>query len=251
MTPVKATTKQTKEKRGQGRPFVGENDVGKEHLISATQKLLREMPPARVTIARIAQEASVDPALVRYYFGNRTALLLAVVERITKNAQHSANLSVAPAQALAEHIRRTLRFTRSAPFMHRLMIEELADEGDDDSRARVRVMNLELVAFYRRVLETDAGETMKGVDPLFLHLMVLGTSDFFASAAPLIRELVPSNTDMDALATSFQDFLVKIVMDGLSKAELGYGEVRLLQLPELSIDALVAGDGIATKSDSV
>jgi TetR/AcrR family transcriptional regulator len=218
MTLTTPTTKKIKAKRGQGRPVVGENDVGRERLLIAAQKLLRELPPARVTIARIAQEANVDPALVRYYYGNRTTLLLAVVERITKNAQHSANLSAAPTDALADHIRRTLRFTRSAPFMHRLMIEELAGAGDDVSRAKVAAMNQELVAFYRRVLEADAGQTMLDINPLFLHLMVLGTSDFFASAAPLIRDLVPSNTDMNELASHFQEFLVKVVIKGVSNS---------------------------------
>lgn len=217
MTPAKKKPSDTQEKRGQGRPVAGENDVGKERLLAATEKLLRELPPARVTIARIAQEAKADPALVRYYFGNRTALLLAVANRMTKNAQHSTNPSVVPDVALADHIRLTLKFTRSAPFMHRLMIEELADEGNEESRARVREMNLGLVAFYRQILQNDAGQTMQDVNPLFLHLMVLGTSDFFATAEPLIRDLVPANTDMDKLAVGFQEFLVKIVNDGLRK----------------------------------
>ena len=218
MIPVKRKAKKTPEKRGQGRPVVGENDVGQERLLKAAEKLLRELPPARVTIARIAQEASADPALVRYYFGNRTALLLAVADRITHNRQHTGELSEAPDVALAEHIRRTMRFTRSAPFMHRLMIEELADAGTEESRARVRKMNMELVAFYRRVLDADAGRTMRSVNPLFLHLLVLGTGDFFATAEPLIRELVPSNTNMEKLALGFQEFLVNIVKDGLRRA---------------------------------
>lgn len=217
-TPAKRKPRQTPEKRGQGRPVVGENDVGQERLLAAAEKLLRELPPARVTIARISQEAGVDPALVRYYFGNRTALLLAVADRMTHNAKHATKPSAVPDVALADHIRLTLKFTRSAPFMHRLMIEELlADADNEEARDRVRAMNLDLVAFYRQLLKSDAGETLQAVNPLFLHLLILGTSDFYATAEPLIRELVPSNTNMDKLAAGFQEFLVKIVLDGLSK----------------------------------
>lgn len=218
MTTAKRPPKRINAKRGQGRPVAGENDVGHERLLAAAEKLLRELPPARVTIARIAQEANADPALVRYYFGNRTALLMAVADRMTQMASHTGKISAPPDVALADHIRRTVQFTRSAPFMHRLMIEELADTGTDESRARVREMNLGLVAFYRRVLKADAGETMQGVNPLYLHLTVLGAGDFFASAEPLIRELVPANTDMDRFAAGFQEFLVKIITDGLRKA---------------------------------
>ena len=80
MIDTAAPSNSAPKKRGQGRPVSGENDVGRERLLAATEKLLRTMPPARVTIARIAQEAGVDPALVRYYFGNRAALLVAVVD---------------------------------------------------------------------------------------------------------------------------------------------------------------------------
>jgi TetR/AcrR family transcriptional regulator len=219
---TKQTTKRTQERRGQGRPVAGENDVGRERLIAAAEKLLRELPPARVTITRIAQEAGVDPALVRYYFVNRTALLFAVADRVThQGTSHKAwdtsALSAAPQAALIDHIRQVLKLTRSTPFMHRLMIDELANADDDESRARVRKMNLELVAFYRRVFKADAGKTMHSVNPLFLHLLVLGASDFFATAEPLISRVVPSHTNMDKLAAGFQAFLVDIVIGGLSK----------------------------------
>ena len=222
MTPAKRTNqpaaKRAKAKRGQGRPVVGENDVGQDRLVAAAEKLLRQMPPARVTIALIAREASVDPALVRYYFGNRMALLLAVADRTTNHsASHAAQPDAVPDVGLAEHIRKTVKLTRSAPFMHRLF-EELADSDDEAARGRVRTMNLDLVAYYRRMLKSDAGAGMAAVNPLFLHLMILGASDFFASADPMIRELVPSNTNMDKLAAGYQEFLVKLVMDGLRKA---------------------------------
>src|SRR4249920_3443005 len=113
-TAAKAPRK-AKEKRGQGRPVAGEKDVGAERLLDAAEKLLRELPPARVTITRIAQEASVDPALVRYYFGDRNSLMLAVVDRMTNhNASHTAQLSGVADISLADHIRLTLKLTRSA-----------------------------------------------------------------------------------------------------------------------------------------
>ncbi len=222
MTVAKPSIKRIQKRRGQGRPVAGENDVGRERLLAAAEKLLHELPPARVTITRIAQEAKVDPALVRYYFVNRTALLFAVADRVThQGATHKAwddtALSAAPQAALVDHIRQVLKLTRSAPFMHRLMIDELTNADDEESRARVRKMNLELVAFYRRVLKADGGKTMQNVNPLFLHLLVLGASDFFASAEPLISRVVPSNTNMDKLAAGFQAFLVEMVIGGLHK----------------------------------
>jgi TetR/AcrR family transcriptional regulator len=217
MVKSTARSKNVSRKRGQGRPVSGKNDVGRERLLAATEKLLRIMPPARVSMLRVAKEAKVDPALVRYYFGNRAALMVAVVDRVTAHGPHGAKPKGKPLVALADHICKTVQFVHSTTFMHRLMIDELAQAGTDESRARVREMNLGLVEFYRELLRSDGGQELVAADPLFLFLAVLGASDFFSSAEPLIRELLPAGTDMEKLTTRFQKFLVKLVLEGLRK----------------------------------
>ena len=156
--------------------------------------------------------------MVRYYFGDRAALLVALVDRVTAHETRTAQRIGEPTlAALANHISKTVKFIRSAPFMHRLMIEELAQAGNENSRARVRKMNLDLVAFYREVLRLDGGAELIEADPLFLFLVVLGASDFFSSAEPLIRELLPEGTDMETFTGGFEAFLIKLVLDGLRK----------------------------------
>jgi AcrR family transcriptional regulator len=204
-------------KRGQGRPVTGENDVGRERLLIATEKLLRIMPPSRITISRIAQEANADPALIRYYFGNRAALLVAVVDRVTAHPQRARPRIDKPVTALADHIARTVQLVRRAPFLHRLINDELEQAGTEESRARVRAMNLDLVDFYRTLICADAGSELIEADPLFLYVTVLGASDFFSSSGSLITELIPADTDMEELTARFQEFLINLVMNGLRK----------------------------------
>ncbi len=214
---IRPATKVGPKKRGQGRPVSGENDVGRERLLNATEKLLRILPPARVTISAIAKEANADPALVRYYFGNRAALLVAVVDRVTAHPRRATNIKGSPPEALAEHIARTVDLVRRAPFLHRLINEELAEAGTEESRARVRDMNLDLIAYYRSLLESDGGAELNVSDPLFLYLTILGASDFLTSAEQLVREIAPAGTDMDDLAKRFQTFLADLVLNGLRK----------------------------------
>ena len=217
MSISKTTPNARAKKRGQGRPVSGENDVGRERLLTATEKLLRSLPPARVTISRIAQEAGVDPALIRYYFGNRAALLVAVVDRVTAHPNRNTNIGSDPALALREHIARTVQLVRRAPYLHRLINDELADSGTEETQSRLRAMNLDLVAFYRSLLQADGGEQLNQANPLFLYVAILGASDFFSSAEPLVRDLVPADTDMEALTEDFQAFLATLVLDGLRK----------------------------------
>lgn len=217
MTKAAAPSKPAPAKRGKGRPVSGENDVGRERLLIAAEKLLRTLPPARVTIARIAQEANADPALVRYYFGNRAALLAAVVHRVTAHPWRDDQVTGDPVVTLADHIAQTVQLVRRAPFLHRLIIDELAQDGTEEGRGRVRDMNLDLVQFYRELLRADGGHELIAADPLFLFVVVLGASDFFSSAEPLIRDLIPGDTDMEELTAGFQAFIVNLVLDGLRK----------------------------------
>ncbi len=202
-------------KRSKGRPVSGDNDVGRDRLLAAAETLLKTLPPARVTISRIAQEAGVDPALVRYYFGDRTRLLMAVAGRVTANTSHAGARTLEPQAALIEHIRKTLALVRSAPFMHRLMVEELNDSGTDDTRARTREMNVDLVEFYRELMEADGGQTLRSIDPIFLHVVILGAVDFFVSADPVITPLLPPGVDKDDLTARFNTFLVDLLLNGL------------------------------------
>lgn len=204
-------------KRGKGRPVPGKNDVGREGLLAATEKLLRTIPPARVTIPRVAREANVTPSLVYYHFGSRDALLLAVVDRVTVH-DHREPPKGDPATALAAHIAQTVKLVRRAPYMNRLMIDELAQAEPDETRDRVRHMNLELIDFYRTLLKADGGKQLVEADPFYLFVAVLGASDFLSSAGPLIQGLLPKNTDMDKLADGYQAFLVKLLMHGMMKS---------------------------------
>jgi len=177
-------------KRKQGRPFAAEGGVGREGVLAAATRLLQSLPPNQVTIIAIAREAGVDPALIRYYFGNREALLLAVVQRLAEEGDPLPSPDL-PLAALEQNIHRVFRFTRSAKYMQRLMIEELDSASSPEVLERVREWNLDPVEFYDAIRESDAGKELAPFDSLFLHLAVIGISDFFVSGAPLIRLLVP------------------------------------------------------------
>jgi len=206
----------TRSKRRQGRPVSAKAGVGREGVLAAAIRLLQTLPPNHVTIIAIAREAGVDPALIRYYFGNREALLLAAVKRIAETGD-PLPATDRPIDALREHIHRTFRFTRSAKYMQRLMIEELDSAHASEVLENVREWNLGPVEFYEAIQQSDAGKELAPFDALFLHLAVIGISDFFVSGAPLVRLLAPPGTDMAELDKRYQAFVTQLLLNGLRK----------------------------------
>lgn len=207
-------TRISSKKRGQGRPT---DAVGKDAVLNKATELLQELPPARVTTSLIAREAGVDPALIRYYFGDREKLLLEVVKRLIADAPEEAATLADPLPRLEHTIRNTAHFTRSTKHVHRLMVDELADAKSAEVRKLQGEMNRGAVERYAGIMARDGGADLRAVNPLFLHIALVGLFDFFVSAQSVVRNLVPDDTDMDALAVEFEDFIVDLVLNGLRK----------------------------------
>jgi AcrR family transcriptional regulator len=205
------------ERRGKGRPTASDSGVGREALVCAARELLQELPPAQVTSTAIARRANADPALVRYYFGNRENLLFEVAKQIGEEANRPPPDDGDPIELLADMIHNTFRFTRSAKHMQRLMIEELDSASSPEVREKMRDWNRQPIANYARIQELDRAGKLRPFDPLFMYLAVVGISDFFASGAPLIELVAPDGTDIAELGREYENFVVELISDGLRK----------------------------------
>jgi AcrR family transcriptional regulator len=203
------------DKRGKGRPTATASGVGREALVSAARDLLQELPPAQVTSTAIAKRANADPALVRYYFGNRENLLFEVAKQIGEEANRPPPADGDPLELLADMIHGTFRFTRSAKHMQRLMIEELDSATSPEVREKMRDWNRHPIDNYRRIKELDRDGVLRDFDPLFMYLATVGISDFFATGAPLIELVVPPGTDMAELGRKYEAFVVDLITRGL------------------------------------
>jgi hypothetical protein len=50
-----------------------------------------------------------------------------------------------------------------------------------------------------------------------MHLAVVGISDFFVSGAPLVELLAPEGTDIEELSKRYEEFVTRMLIDGLRK----------------------------------
>ena len=202
--------------RKRGRPHASQRTVGREGIVASARKLLETLPPHRVTIVMIARKAGVDPALVRYYFASREELLFAVVENILMTWGQAYTLPTGtPAERLAGWIRGMVDFARNSRSMQRLMLEECAEAKSPSVRRRVRELNSAAIRGYAKLLDPGEREPLEATDPLLLYIALIGMAEFFASAQPMIRPLLPHKMSADKLAERYKEFVVKMVLNGL------------------------------------
>lgn len=212
----KTTSPTSRQKRSRGRPSIKKGAVGREAILVAARQLLEKLPPHQVPNVLIARKAGVDPALVRYYFGNREELLFAVVEHIiaTWTATHPPP-DAPPAERLSAHIADMFDFSRRVRSMQRLMIDGCAEARTPSVRARVRELNSDAVRNYAQYLHPDGDDVESSPDPLFMYIAVIGLCEFFFAAQAMILPLAPKHLDAGELARRYETFIRGLVLDGL------------------------------------
>lgn len=161
-----------------------------DKLLVAASELMIERASIEISLSDIAQKSGVNAALVKYHFGNKDGLLLALLARDAANemAQLEYLLAqpISPTAKLKLHIAGIIRAYRQFPYMNRLihylLHESSADAADEVSKFFVAP----LLEFHRRLLADGirSGEFRK-VDPVMFYTSLIGACDhlFFARHA--------------------------------------------------------------------
>jgi TetR/AcrR family transcriptional regulator len=205
-----------KARRKRGRPLASQEGVGRDGVIAAARKLLETLPPHRITLVMIARRARVDPALIRYYFASREALLLAVAENLASSrVAIPAAPSAGPAETLANQLSGTIDFARKVRCLQRLMIDECAEAKSPEIRRRVQELTATAVQVYAALFDQNQPDPLVPADPLLAYVALIGMCEFFVAAQPLIVPLLPQKISAEELAERYKKLIVKMVLDGL------------------------------------
>lgn len=180
-------------------------------LAAATHEFARHgLDGARVD--RIAARAKVNKRMLYYYFGQKDALFLAVLEgayQRIRAEEHKLDLNrVEPTEA----IRRLIAFTwdyyiANPEFLSLLNTENLHRAKHLRKSSRVRTLHSPFVALVAEVLERGrkAGVFRAGVDPVQLYISIAGLSYFYLSNAYTLstifdRDLLSPKAKVEALS---------------------------------------------------
>lgn len=213
-------------RRAKGRPPGGEDVVGRAALISSTRQLLKKLPPAKVTRDEIAKFAGVNPALVRYYFGDKSTLLTAVVEEISRENLARLREEFAEEGSATEKLRRRvkllLRMHIENPYYHQLIFEQLWHGHTTEQRRLSRELVIPYFDEFRTLLRQGIADgELREVEPRFLHVAVIGLCELFINAPYMFRELFGVKDIKADFASSYGDFVVDLLMNGIGRKAAG------------------------------
>src|SRR3954447_3822851 len=161
-----------------------------DRLLVAASELMIERNSIDVSLSDIAQKSGINAALVKYHFGNKDGLLLALLARdAATEVTHLEYLLSQPITSTAKmklHIAGIIRAYYRFPYMNRLihylLHESSAASADEVSKFFVAP----LLDFHRRLLaEGRRSGEFRDVDPVLFYTSLIGACDhlFFGRQA--------------------------------------------------------------------
>ena len=159
----------------------GKNSTAEKLLVAASE-LMIERSSIDVSLSDIAQKSGVNAALVKYHFGNKDGLLLALLARDAAtevaNLEYLLAQSIAPTAKLKLHIGGIIRAYHQFPYMNRLIHYLLHESSVDAANEVSKFFVAPLLDFHRRLLAEgiEAGE-FRNIDPVLFYTSLIGACD--------------------------------------------------------------------------
>lgn len=199
---------------------VGEAN-GRDLLLAAASELMTEMGTTEVSLHQIARRAGLTAPLVKYWFGSKDGLLLALAERDTevslKQLAELMAMDLDPATKLRIHIHGIVRTYARYPYLNRLLDQLLWDQESESSRSIRMGFMLPLMDAQRKILEDGiAAKQFKPVDHKYMYFLIVGTCNYIFSTRVAVYQLVGDKKVGKDLARDYSTFAADVILRGIS-----------------------------------
>jgi AcrR family transcriptional regulator len=206
--------------RKQGRPQKDKPAVGPEALIAATRQLMKTKPPAQITRLDIARAAGVDPGLIRYYFGDKSELIVAATLQVGAELREKAAANAARPGTASEKITRRIGTLLDTlfedPSIHHLIIKSII-HGKSKKALQVREdMVRGGLSSLSAILDQGVAEgAFRRVDPRFLFLAMVGVCSHPMAERDLFGDLIGEEPGPQHLE-QYKEFVSQLFLYGLA-----------------------------------
>ena len=181
---------------------------------------MKTTPPAQITRLDIARAAGVDPALIRYYFGDKSQLIVAAALQAGRELRDRhlvhAGKPGSPSEKLRRRIAVLLETLFEDPSLHHLIIERIIHGKSKPAREFRHEMVFGSCNVLAGIIEEGvASGELRRVNPRHLFLAIIGACSYPMAERALFADLVgeePTRAHLDA----YTDFVAELFLNGLA-----------------------------------
>lgn len=205
------------------RPEASEVDT-REQLLIAVNDLIIERGLIDVSFSDIAQRSGVNSALIKYYFGNKAGLLMALLERAIlpslKQMEILLKLPDSPQDKLRKHIMGIVNTYHRYPYVNRLMHYLLA-EGGDKYKTRITEELVKPGARGQEIILQEGVEKglFRPVNPMLFYYHIIGACDHFSHGRFSLKHAFGVHSITDDLKREYVAYLCDSILNGILRKE--------------------------------
>ncbi len=194
----------------------------REKLLNAAAALIIERHSIEISLAELAAKAGLNSALVKYYFGSKLGLLVALLQRdatrATTEMAELLALDAPAAQKMRLHLRGIMRTYRQSPYLNRLLHAMLRC-GDARVCLQVRQMLVRPVFDTQRAIldQGIASGEFRAVDHRIFYLSATGACDQFMQTEKILL-LEQDGINLEKFRDSYINHVIDMVLSSLAPA---------------------------------
>lgn len=206
-----------------GPKLVGEvpdNGNARDQLIEAASQIMREGDTIDLSLSELSMRAGLNSALVKYYFGNKNGLMLALLDRDMSNIVHSLEALVAkdmvPEEKLRWHIGKVIDTYYAFPYLNRLLMRTVRDSAPAEA-ARIADLYLRPIskAYEDLISEGIKAGKFRKIDPQLFYFTVTGAADRFYSSRLVMRHCYNQDDFSENLRDRYREHTIELIMRGI------------------------------------
>ena len=198
----------------------GDNAKARDQLFEAASQIMREGDTIDLSLSELSLRAGLNSALVKYYFGNKNGLMLALLDRDMGNIVFSLGALLAkdipPEEKLRIHIGAVIDTYYAFPYLNRLLMRMVRDSAPAEA-ARIADLYLKPISkVYDALIDegVKAGKFRK-IDPQFFYFTVTGAADRFYSSRLVLRHCYNQDDFNENMRDAYREHSIDLIMRGL------------------------------------
>ncbi|MBT0669526.1 TetR family transcriptional regulator [Novosphingobium profundi] len=189
-------------------------------LLDATSSLMVERNSADVTFADIAESSGLNAALIRYHFGSKAGLFMALLERDAggtfANLEALVNADMPADQKLRHHVHGVIKTYWRYPYMNRLVAVLSFESDSEAARFIAERFTQTLADAQRRILEQGEREGLfRKIDPMLFYFSVIGSCDHLFNARHSLKFAFGVEEIDDDLRRRYSEHVASVLLESV------------------------------------
>jgi AcrR family transcriptional regulator len=200
--------------------IAGDIAGARDQLLEAACQIMRDGDAVDLSLSELSLRSGLNSALVKYYFGNKSGLMLALLERDMSNVVSQLQALVAkemdPEDKLRRHIGAVIDTYYTFPYLNRLLMRMIRDSAPSEAKRIADLYLKPLSDAYATLIHdgVKAGK-FRDVDPQMFYFSVTGASDRFFNARQVLKHCYDQQEVSEAIRDRYREHTVELIMRGL------------------------------------